>query len=110
MCVMGVTALHSTLYLCFTNDFVPGSREGVTAADIPFLCVGYGFGASFVALFMQLGGGVYTKVGLNDVARFVIRCVHTRPSPHNYRELMSAQTWSARSSRESRRTTPATPP
>jgi Na+/H+-translocating membrane pyrophosphatase len=22
---------------------------------------GYGFGASFVALFMQLGGGIYTK-------------------------------------------------
>ena len=25
------------------------------------LMVGYGFGASFVALFMQLGGGIYTK-------------------------------------------------
>lgn len=25
------------------------------------LQAGYGFGASFVALFMQLGGGVYTK-------------------------------------------------
>jgi inorganic pyrophosphatase len=25
------------------------------------LLVGYGFGASFVALFMQLGGGIYTK-------------------------------------------------
>ena len=29
--------------------------------DIPFLIVGYGFGASFVALFAQLGGGIYTK-------------------------------------------------
>jgi K(+)-stimulated pyrophosphate-energized sodium pump len=28
---------------------------------IPFLIVGYGFGASFVALFAQLGGGIYTK-------------------------------------------------
>ncbi len=27
----------------------------------PFLIVGYGFGASFVALFAQLGGGIYTK-------------------------------------------------
>ncbi|MBS3164560.1 sodium-translocating pyrophosphatase [Candidatus Woesearchaeota archaeon] len=27
----------------------------------PFLLVGYGFGASFVALFAQLGGGIYTK-------------------------------------------------
>jgi inorganic pyrophosphatase len=31
------------------------------ATDIPLLMVGYGFGASFVALFMQLGGGIYTK-------------------------------------------------
>ncbi len=27
----------------------------------PFEIVGYGFGASFVALFAQLGGGIYTK-------------------------------------------------
>ena len=30
-------------------------------AEAPFLIVGYGFGASFVALFAQLGGGIYTK-------------------------------------------------
>jgi H(+)-translocating pyrophosphatase len=30
-------------------------------ADTPFLIVGFGFGASFVALFAQLGGGIYTK-------------------------------------------------
>ncbi|HLD08351.1 MAG TPA: sodium-translocating pyrophosphatase [Candidatus Peribacterales bacterium] len=29
--------------------------------SIPALIVGYGFGASFVALFAQLGGGIYTK-------------------------------------------------
>lgn len=28
---------------------------------VPFLIIGYGFGASFVALFAQLGGGIYTK-------------------------------------------------
>lgn len=33
----------------------------LTPADLPMLMVGYGFGASFVALFMQLGGGIYTK-------------------------------------------------
>ena len=31
------------------------------AYHIPALIVGYGFGASFVALFAQLGGGIYTK-------------------------------------------------
>ncbi|MEI8229594.1 MAG: sodium-translocating pyrophosphatase [Candidatus Peregrinibacteria bacterium] len=34
---------------------------GVDAGAIPTLIVGYGFGASFVALFAQLGGGIYTK-------------------------------------------------
>src|SRR5579885_3227324 len=29
--------------------------------NTPFLIVGFGFGASFVALFAQLGGGIYTK-------------------------------------------------
>ena len=33
----------------------------VSVAEAPFLIVGFGFGASFVALFAQLGGGIYTK-------------------------------------------------
>ena len=33
----------------------------VPEGQIPLLIVGYGFGASFVALFAQLGGGIYTK-------------------------------------------------
>jgi H(+)-translocating pyrophosphatase len=33
----------------------------VPEPQIPLLIVGYGFGASFVALFAQLGGGIYTK-------------------------------------------------
>jgi H(+)-translocating pyrophosphatase len=32
-----------------------------TVQETPFLIVGFGFGASFVALFAQLGGGIYTK-------------------------------------------------
>ena len=37
-------------------------RLDVNGAPIaPSLIVGYGFGASFVALFAQLGGGIYTK-------------------------------------------------
>jgi K(+)-stimulated pyrophosphate-energized sodium pump len=34
---------------------------GFEAIRIPSLIVGYGFGASLVALFAQLGGGIYTK-------------------------------------------------
>src|ERR671935_889472 len=34
---------------------------GVAEEKIPLLIVGFGFGASFVALFAQLGGGIYTK-------------------------------------------------
>src|SRR5258707_8905689 len=33
----------------------------VPPAQMPLLIVGYGFGAWFVALFAQLGGGIYTK-------------------------------------------------
>lgn len=36
--------------------------DGLNHPEIaPFLIVGMGFGASFVALFAQLGGGIYTK-------------------------------------------------
>ncbi|HLZ71015.1 MAG TPA: sodium-translocating pyrophosphatase [Dehalococcoidia bacterium] len=34
---------------------------GNPVGSTPFLIVGFGFGASFVALFAQLGGGIYTK-------------------------------------------------
>ena len=38
-----------------------GGLNPETVKQAPFLIVGYGFGASFVALFAQLGGGIYTK-------------------------------------------------
>jgi K(+)-stimulated pyrophosphate-energized sodium pump len=38
-----------------------GLGGGQATKDAPFLIVGFGFGASFVALFAQLGGGIYTK-------------------------------------------------
>jgi K(+)-stimulated pyrophosphate-energized sodium pump len=38
-----------------------GLSGGLSTAEAPFLIVGFGFGASFVALFAQLGGGIYTK-------------------------------------------------
>ena len=41
------------------NTVVPGSDPPIES--IPVLLVGFGFGASFVAMFAQLGGGIYTK-------------------------------------------------
>jgi len=55
LCVAGVT----TFYLIL--NFTVASTTKLTSMDVPMLLVGYGFGASFVALFMQLGGGIYTK-------------------------------------------------
>ncbi|MEW5702950.1 MAG: sodium-translocating pyrophosphatase [Candidatus Zixiibacteriota bacterium] len=37
------------------------ATTSVALEKIPLMIVGYGFGASFVALFAQLGGGIYTK-------------------------------------------------
>ncbi|MEA2676330.1 MAG: K(+)-stimulated pyrophosphate-energized sodium pump [Chloroflexota bacterium] len=50
--LLGVWGIF-TAYEAFVGD--------VTVAQAPFLIVGFGFGASFVALFAQLGGGIYTK-------------------------------------------------
>jgi K(+)-stimulated pyrophosphate-energized sodium pump len=52
MSLLGVGGLY-TLVRVF--------NAGVEARHVPLLIVGYGFGASFVALFAQLGGGIYTK-------------------------------------------------
>ena len=38
-----------------------GGLDPAGIKDAPFLIVGFGFGASFVALFAQLGGGIFTK-------------------------------------------------
>jgi H(+)-translocating pyrophosphatase len=56
LCITGVTLLYTLLQFLFV-----GGEGGLEATDIPMLCVGFGFGSSFVALFMQLGGGIYTK-------------------------------------------------
>jgi K(+)-stimulated pyrophosphate-energized sodium pump len=41
--------------------FLVMRQFNVEDQEIPLYIVGYGFGASFVALFAQLGGGIYTK-------------------------------------------------
>jgi len=53
LCVAGVTSLYLICQFIFVAS--------LSVTEIPMLLVGYGFGASFVALFMQLGGGIYTK-------------------------------------------------
>lgn len=50
MSLLGVGGLYALL-----------EAMGQDPKKIPFTIVGYGFGASFVALFAQLGGGIYTK-------------------------------------------------
>ena len=57
MSLLGVGGLFAVLSM-FAPD---GVDANAWVQKIPFVIVGYGFGASFVALFAQLGGGIYTK-------------------------------------------------
>ncbi len=57
MSLLGVGGLFAILGMLTPG----GMSSDEWATKIPFLIVGYGFGASFVALFAQLGGGIYTK-------------------------------------------------
>ncbi len=52
MSLLGVAGLFAIVQAAGVTDDI---------SKIPLLIVGYGFGASFVALFAQLGGGIYTK-------------------------------------------------
>jgi K(+)-stimulated pyrophosphate-energized sodium pump len=53
MGLLGVLGVFGVVY-----QFAKGD---VAIAETPFWIVGFAFGASFVALFAQLGGGIYTK-------------------------------------------------
>lgn len=57
MAVIGVAILYAAFYVWLGVD----ESGSMKVTDLPLLLVGYGFGASFVALFAQLGGGIYTK-------------------------------------------------
>src|SRR5688572_8631568 len=52
--LLGVLIMYWVVF-----PFVQGTLPAV--AETPFWIVGFAFGASFVALFAQLGGGIYTK-------------------------------------------------
>ena len=51
----------SSLFMCFEFYFFMVGATNPPIEEIPALLVGFGFGASFVAMFAQLGGGIYTK-------------------------------------------------
>jgi inorganic pyrophosphatase len=64
--VLGITLLFTLLHILYVggntySGTTAGRAAGMTDADVPLLMVGFGFGASFVALFAQLGGGIFTK-------------------------------------------------
>ncbi|MDQ3167473.1 MAG: sodium/proton-translocating pyrophosphatase, partial [Chloroflexota bacterium] len=54
MGLLGVLAVYGMVYTVAEGEFA-------AVAETPFWIVGFAFGASFVALFAQLGGGIYTK-------------------------------------------------
>ncbi|GIQ88198.1 pyrophosphate-energised proton pump, partial [Kipferlia bialata] len=55
--LLGVSACFAIVYGIYHND----SNPEFSCTNVPQLIVAYGFGASFVALFAQVGGGIYTK-------------------------------------------------
>jgi hypothetical protein len=55
--VLGVAFLYAVTETYIVGEV--GAQE--KPEEIPLLMVGFGFGASFVALFAQLGGGIFTK-------------------------------------------------
>ncbi|MCB0716957.1 MAG: sodium/proton-translocating pyrophosphatase, partial [Bacteroidetes bacterium] len=54
LALLGVASVYLIVY-----QFAEGALP--TVAETPYWIVGFAFGASFVALFAQLGGGIYTK-------------------------------------------------
>lgn len=58
LALLGVSVLFLVVYFML---FVGDMGNPVKYEKIPILLIGFGFGASFVAMFAQLGGGIYTK-------------------------------------------------
>jgi len=61
MSLLGVAGLFGIIFA--VKGGFSGSEQAALqiAPKIPLMIAGYGFGASFVALFAQVGGGIYTK-------------------------------------------------
>eukprot|EP00501_MAST-03F_sp_TOSAG23-6_P000476 GSMAST32.ASY1.ANO1.489.1 assembled CDS len=67
---VSVSLLYIAAYLNFSYF------GGVDSKKIPLFIAGYSFGASFVGLFMQLGGGIYTKAA--DVGADLVGKIENR--------------------------------
>eukprot|EP00823_Brevimastigomonas_motovehiculus_P010046 TRINITY_DN9_c0_g1_i3.p1 TRINITY_DN9_c0_g1~~TRINITY_DN9_c0_g1_i3.p1 ORF type:complete len:800 (-),score=288.90 TRINITY_DN9_c0_g1_i3:337-2736(-) len=66
----GMLIVCLSLFGVSTMYFIARVMVGISAEAAPTIIVGFGFGASFVALFAQLGGGIYTKAA--DVGADII--------------------------------------
>ena len=59
LAIFGISTMFLSIYfLIYISD---PTLYHIPYDKIPLLMVGFGFGASFVAMFAQLGGGIYTK-------------------------------------------------
>jgi len=58
LAIFGISSMYliAYFYMGMANGF-----HNIRHSKIPLLAIGFGFGASFVAMFAQLGGGIYTK-------------------------------------------------
>lgn len=59
LAIFGISFLFLILSFHFYMNAKPETVPPIQ--EIPVLVVGFGFGASFVAMFAQLGGGIFTK-------------------------------------------------
>ncbi|HEX5499631.1 MAG TPA: sodium/proton-translocating pyrophosphatase, partial [Thermomicrobiales bacterium] len=59
--VVSLGLLGVLIVFWVVSNFVPSTPAVPAVAETAFWIVGLAFGASFVALFAQLGGGIYTK-------------------------------------------------
>ena len=59
--ILGITALFFGMFALKGGFGADPNVAQKIAPKIPLMIAGYGFGASFVALFAQVGGGIYTK-------------------------------------------------